>query len=134
REQMTLRPLPRGDEPDLRPQAIDSTLPGRAFTTLRVVGPAGQPNRTWIPLVDGADRLGVVEMVLPAGASAREPPGSEGAKLLASLIGYLVVAKATYGDTIRRTRRSQPMSVGGELLWRALPPLTFASPSFSLAA
>lgn len=134
REQLMLRPLPRADAPHLAMQAIDTTMAGRAFTTLRIVSAAGHPNRTWVPIVDGADRLGVVEVALPADTSAQQPPGSEGAKLVASLIGYLVVAKATYGDTIRRARRSQPMSVGGELLWRALPPLTFASPTFSLAA
>lgn len=134
REQRTLRPLPRADAPDLMPQAIDTTMAGRTFTTLRIGVPAGQPHRTWVPILDGADRLGVVELVRPGGASLQQPPASEGARLLTALIGFLVMVKATYGDAIRRARRSQPMSVGGELLWKALPPLTFANPTFSLAA
>jgi hypothetical protein len=134
REQVALRALPRLGAPDLEPLQIDTTLPGRAFMTLSVLVPPGQPDRIWVPMVDGADRLGVVEFALPEGVSALRQPVRDGARLVAATISYLVVAKSAYGDTIRRARRSQPMSVGGELLWRALPPLTFLTDDFGFAA
>jgi phosphoserine phosphatase RsbU/P len=76
----------------------------------------------------------VIEVILPADAAADDPSVREGAELLASAVGYMLVAKYPYGDTIRRTGRSQAMSTGGELLWRALPPLTCATGDMVLAA
>jgi serine phosphatase RsbU (regulator of sigma subunit) len=35
--------------------------------------------------------------------------------------------KTDCGDTLRRTCRSRPMTTGAELLWRLLPPMTFAT-------
>ncbi len=57
-----------------------------------------------------------------------------GCGLLASLLGHLIVAKVPYGDTISRTRRSQPLSTAAQLLWRLLPPLTFANGRMVISA
>lgn len=134
REQVALRPLPRTGLPTRDPLPVETTVAGRAFSQTEVVVPPNQPDRLWVPILDGSDRLGVVEVVLPAGLSADDPHVREGAERLTSAIGYVLVAKNSYGDTIRRARRSRTMSVGGELLWRALPPLSFSTPWFSLAA
>lgn len=134
REQMALRALPRTGVPPGDPLPIESTVAGRAFMYLEAVVPPGQPDRILIPMVDGADRLGVVEISALEGTTFAHESDRAGADLIASAIGYLVVVKSGYGDTIRRARRSQPMSVGGELLWRALPPLTLRTTDVSLAA
>jgi hypothetical protein len=133
REQLALRALPRSGLPNPAPLLINGTLAGRCFTTQQVVTPPGQPGSLWIPMVDGSDRLGAVEITL-TGHDADQPEVRDGAELLASVTGYVVVAKSSYGDTIRRARRSRPMSTEGELLWRALPPLTFATRQVRLAA
>lgn len=134
REQKALRALPRRHVPTPAPLQISGTVAGRAFMLVRLTVPPDATDRLWVPILDGSDRLGVTEIRLPTGVSAQDPQVQEGAERLTSAIGYVVVAKGAYGDTVRRSRRSQPMAVGGELLWRALPPLTLATPQFSLAA
>jgi hypothetical protein len=134
REQQALRALPRSGQPRSDPLAVDATMAGRAFTTARHVVPPGQPDRLWLLLLDGSERLGVVELGLPDGLRNDDLAVRDGAELLATVIGHLVVAKAVYGDTIRRTRRSRAMSPGGELLWRNLPPLTCATVDVVLTA
>jgi anti-anti-sigma factor len=135
REQLALRALPRTGVAVPDPIPIDTTLVGRAFTTAQLVTPAANgADRLWLPLRNGTDRLGVMEVVLPDSQAADEPPVREGAELLATVVGYLLASKILHGDTIRLTRRSQPMSAGGELLWRALPPLTCATRDVVLAA
>jgi phosphoserine phosphatase RsbU/P len=134
REQQALRALPRNGVPLPDPIPIDTTLPGRTFSTGQIGTSAGPPDRLWLLLLDGSERLGVMEVVLPAGVATDDPSVREGTELLANVVGYLLVSKFLYGDTIRRTRRSQAMSTGGELLWRALPPLTCATNDMMLAA
>jgi phosphoserine phosphatase RsbU/P len=135
REQLALRALPRTGLATPDPIPIDTTLAGRAFTTAHPALPAGgRPDRLWVLLRDGAERLGVMEIALPDELAADDPSVCDGAELLATVVGYLLASKTSYGDTIRRTRRSRPMSTGGELLWRALPPLTCATHDMALAA
>jgi sigma-B regulation protein RsbU (phosphoserine phosphatase) len=134
REQLALRALPRTGMVTPEPIPIDTTLAGRAFTTGQPSAPTGRPDRLWVQMCNGTDRLGVLELALPDDLAADHPAVREGAELLATAVGYLLLSKLSYGDTIRLTRRSQPMSAGGELLWRALPPLTCATADLVLAA
>jgi anti-anti-sigma factor len=134
REQLALRALPRAGVPIPDPIPIDTTLAGRTFTTGAPGASAGRPERLWLLLLDGSERLGVMEVMLPEQLAADDPSVREGAELLAMVVGYLLVSKFSYGDTIRRTRRSHAMSTGGELLWRALPPLTCATSDMVLSA
>lgn len=85
---------------------------------------AGGWRRWWVPMVDGTDRLGLLEIVGPAGAG---PGGREflrHCELLAGLIGHLIATVSQRGDLIERTRRTRPMSTASELLGRLLTPLT----------
>ncbi|HEX6869950.1 MAG TPA: PP2C family protein-serine/threonine phosphatase [Micromonosporaceae bacterium] len=134
REQRGLRTLPEGRRTVQPPVPIDTSLPGRAFMTIQPVAAPGQAHHVWLPLIDGSERLGVLEVSLPPELSADDPALHRGLELLARLIGHLVVAKSSYGDTVRRTRRSQVMSTEGEMLWRMLPPLTFATEQMMLSA
>lgn len=134
REQMTLRALPRVDAAAPEPLPVDSTIAGRAFTTLEIVVPPGQSDRMWLPVVDDAERLGAMELRLPGRLSPDDPDVQAGATVLGLAIGDLLVGKTAYGDTIRRTRRSRPMSTEGEMLWRTLPPLTAVTTDLTVAA
>jgi phosphoserine phosphatase RsbU/P len=130
REQTTLRPL---SEPDAQVAPIEGTLAGRAFMTLATVQSHGNSS-LWTPLVDGSDRLGVVELRLPPAMDATDPGVVSGAADFVRLLGHVLAAKLPYGDELRRVRRSRLMSVTGELLWRMLPPLTFATDNLVLGA
>jgi hypothetical protein len=127
REQEALRALLRPSQTTGDPVAIDTTLAGRAFRRLSIVVSPDDPTHLWLPILDGTERLGVLEVTLPAHLSGDDPPIQDSLRSLSVLIGHLLVAKMAYGDSVRRARRSRTMSVGGELLWRLLPPLTFAT-------
>lgn len=133
REQVALRLLRRTGAPDPAIVTIEGSLGGRSFMTLQVLDSPGTRS-LWVPLVDGSDRLGVVEVRLPPVMDPGDPAVRTGAIEFVALVGHLVIAKTPYGDELRRTRRSQPMSVAGELLWRLVPPLTFVADNLLLSA
>jgi phosphoserine phosphatase RsbU/P len=133
-EQRQLRALAIANEPERPPLAVDTSLAGRAFRTIQVQRAGVHPARLLVPVVDGTERLGVLEVVL---SDELGEPGDEvidGATLIAGMIGHLVAAKRAYGDAIAQSRRSHRMTVAAELLWQLLPPLTFATPEMVLAA
>jgi len=132
-EQRMLRALPGTGEPLREPMSIDGSLAGRAFVTVTPLLAGGKPARIWMPLVDGTERLGVVDVGLPDGLAADSDTIGHITDL-AGLVGHLVVAKKQYGDTLGRGRRSQPMSAAAETLWRLLPPLTFTADRVVLSA
>lgn len=126
-EQCHLRALPDPDHPLPEPLPIDSTLAGHAFTNLEIHLGHGEPPRLWVPVVNGTERLGLLDVRLPPGADPHDRSVHDGCRLIAGLLGHLVTSKSVYGDNLRRAARSQNMAVSAELLWQLLPPLTFAS-------
>ncbi|MGC4896097.1 PP2C family protein-serine/threonine phosphatase [Micromonospora sp. DT31] len=112
-------------------QTIETTLAGRAFTSLDVQRAADNPDRLWVPLLLGCERLGVLEIVSPAaGDAAIDAPAWE----LAVTIAQLLVNRRLYGDVVERMRRRLPMQVAAEIVWGLLPPLTFATDELVVTA
>jgi hypothetical protein len=133
-QQRRLRRLPRDGEPVGEPIDVDGTLPGRVFQTV-VPLPSeggGQP-RLWVPLLDGADRVGVLEVLVDSALELEDPGLRAQCGWLASLVGHLVASMGPYGDGLERARRTSRRSPSAELVWQQLPPLTAASESFVLA-
>nr|BFE59060.1 PP2C family protein-serine/threonine phosphatase [Dactylosporangium thailandense] len=132
-EQRALRPVPRpgaADTEPIEPIPVDSTVPGRVFMTVsREPVPAGdgRPARLWMPVLDGNERLGVLEVVVRGDTGT--DPGDEaflaGCDLFVQLVGHLIATKVPYGDALLKVRRARRMSEASELLWQLLPPLTF---------
>ena len=88
--QVDLLPLAGGHGVPGEPVHIDGTLAGRAYTSGEVVR-AGTPDdeRIWVPVVSGADRLGVLA------AHLGTPPGDDAAlvrdlRVLAAAVGGVV--------------------------------------------
>src|SRR3954464_706880 len=125
-EQATLVPLPGAGVPQRQELAIEATMAGRAFRRVEVVtsSTTGSSYRLWVPLLDGVERLGVVELVLPAEPT---PDLQEGLRALFSLVAELVVTKESYGDVLTRLRRRKAFSLAAEIQWGLLPPLTFGT-------
>jgi hypothetical protein len=126
REQRTLRALPQPPWPAPAPLLIDTTVAGRAF---QLAQPQVQrrTGQLWLPLLDGADRIGVLAVRLPDARATDDPTIREGSRIFAGYVGQLLVRKTGCGDTMRRTCRSRQMTTGAELLWQLLPPMTFAT-------
>lgn len=122
-DHVELRPL-RGGEP----RGIDDSLPGRAFRELEIRATRADGDaRLWVPVVDGAERLGVLEVV--PGEEIDLDDGLLRSQLawLATLLGHLVTATGKHGDGLDSVRRRRPRTASAELVWQLLPPLTAAT-------
>ena len=135
-EQTALIPVPGGPAAGRPVLRVEGTLAGRAFATVAVLeadAPAPGRRRLWLPMVDGTDRIGVVEMTVPA------PRGRVESRLLAyceryvHLTAQVILSKSAYGDVFELVRRRQPMSVAAELQRSLLPPLVFATRNLVVA-
>ncbi len=115
---------PSGEMSD--PYVLEGTLAGRAFTTGELVLADAA---WWLPLVDGAERLGVLELEYIS-----TPPASE--ELLEQVAGLLVlviISVRRYTDVWLRTRRAQPLSAAAEAQWGLLPPLATISTDVAIS-
>ena len=128
-EQVYLVPLPRPGG-TAEPVPIDSTLAGRAFIATAVVTtPVEGGERIWVPLLDGAERLGVLCVtVAEADADAVALTSA-----LASVAALLVVSKNSYTDVQEKSRRTRVPDLAAELQLQLLPPLTLTHPKIAIA-
>ncbi len=133
-EQRALVRLPTAGGHAHAPMRLDSTMAGRAFRTLQIVA-SDRDNRPrlWVPLVDGADRLGVLEARLSSSTELHDPAVRQHCTWLARMLGHLVASMDPYGDDLERPRRNQPLAASAELIWQQLPPLTAGTDTFALA-
>jgi serine phosphatase RsbU (regulator of sigma subunit) len=120
--------------------AVDSTLAGRAYQHVETLvqpleeGPAGLGEvRMWVPVLDGAERLGVLAATLEQEPKADDEV-SRRLSFFAGLVAEVLMTKAAYGDALVRLRRTAPMGLAAEIQWSLLPPLTFADENVSVAA
>ena len=124
--QVELHPLDAGSSETFPVAAVGPT-PGTAYrleSTVRVGTDEGPGTvRSWIPLMDSAERLGVLGITVDA-----ENDDAELWTAFASVIGETMVSKTAYGDRINRTRRPRGVTLAAEMRWALLPPLTFRSP------
>jgi len=133
-EQRVLNPVPPADEPAREAHAVDTTLPGRAFRQVEVLpSEAGSAPRLWLPLLDGVERLGVLEVILDDRADLYDPVLRRQCQWVASLLGHLVVAVDHYGDAMDGVRRQRSRTPAAELIWHLLPSLTAGTDRFVLA-
>jgi serine phosphatase RsbU (regulator of sigma subunit) len=127
-EQSALVPL-RGDHDSaLSRLSVDGSVAGRAFRTVEIldVEAAEGVRRLWLPLLDGVERLGVLEVEL-AGDGPVEDALRAALASLAHLLAELLVSNAAYTDHYEWTRREQPMALAAEMQHTLLPPLTFGT-------
>jgi serine phosphatase RsbU (regulator of sigma subunit) len=116
------------DGPVGEPQLIEGTLAGRALATGTVVASA-ETRTVWVPLTEGAERLGVLELIDLSWSDDVE----RALVPLARVIVLVLVSIRRYTDSVVRSRRSEPLSPAAELQWDLLPPLTFETERFSLS-
>jgi serine phosphatase RsbU (regulator of sigma subunit) len=133
-EQQALVHLPADGQGTDPPHGLDGTLAGRAFRTLRILSSDREERpRLYVPLIDGADRLGVLEARLGEPADLHDPGLREQLTWISSMLGHLIASMGGYGDELERPRRNRPLTPAAELIWQQLPPLTAATDCFVLA-
>ncbi|TDV48725.1 PP2C family protein-serine/threonine phosphatase [Actinophytocola oryzae] len=110
---------------DAAPLGVDTTLAGRAFRQVRTLPSAAADRpRLWVPLLDGVERLGVLEVEVPDVADLHDPDLLVQCRRISMLLGHLVVLTSQYGDALDLVRLRRPRTAAGELIWSLLPPLT----------
>lgn len=127
-EQQMLTPLPVAAGPPRTNVSVDASLAGRAFQRIEVyeLEADASSRRVWLPLLDGVERLGVLEVVVPS-AEPLEEELREAFASVAHLVAELLVSNGQYTDTYEWVRRRQPMTLPAEMQHRLHPPLTFGT-------
>ncbi|MFC8045788.1 PP2C family protein-serine/threonine phosphatase [Nocardia sp. NPDC057353] len=120
-EQRALRPAGRPGAPALD---LDTTTAGRAFREVAALSSTEQAPTLWMPLLDGIERLGVLEIGVPEPEDLRDPGLRAHCRWVSRLLGHLVTITTHYGDGLDRARLTRPRTVPAELLWSLLPPRT----------
>lgn len=130
--QTRLLPLPYPGMSPRVPLGVESTLAGRAYRTGTVHVADGDPGsrRLWLPLVEGAERIGVLEVTVP---TAEADAVAAGVEHFADTVATLLVTRWAYGDVFELVRRVRPMRLPAEIQWRLLPPTTVSTERVSLA-
>ncbi|MGK5630274.1 PP2C family protein-serine/threonine phosphatase [Streptomyces sp. URMC 123] len=120
-QQRDLVPLGEGE----RSLAVDSSLAGWAYRTLSVRveenGAAGLA--VWFPLVDGAERLGVLGVWTETLSATR----LRRCRMLASLTAMVITSKRAHSDSFARLTRTESMRLPAEMLRAFLPPRTIGN-------
>lgn len=130
--QTRLLPLPYPGMPQRVPLGVEGTLAGRTYRTGLAHSGEGSPGtrRLWLPLTEGTERLGVLEVTAPAAEADSVGPGMEH---FADVVSALLVTRWAYGDVFELVRRVRPMRLPAEIQWRLLPPTTVCTDRVSLA-
>ncbi|MFI2188708.1 PP2C family protein-serine/threonine phosphatase [Streptomyces sioyaensis] len=119
-QQWLLVPL---DE-SLEPLQVEGSQAGWAYRTVspRVTDDDGGVI-VWVPLIDGAERLGV----LAVRTATLDGPRMRRSRMLADLLAMVVTSKRAYSDWIAARTRTATMQLPAEMLRAFLPPRTIGS-------
>ena len=107
---------------------IEGTVLGRVFADSEMVVSGEGPTVLRLPLIDGSERIGVLELDFDVWDGV---PG-----VLAPVVVVLVsllVAKNRYTDAWVRCRRAQRLTAAAEVQWDLLPPLAASAADIAVA-
>ncbi|MFJ5967437.1 PP2C family protein-serine/threonine phosphatase [Streptomyces sp. NPDC093060] len=126
-QQRLLVPLPRSPGTSgggtVEPIPIEGTVAGWAYRKESVrLSRHGVPT-LWLPLVDGVERIGVLQ-VTAGRLTARLLHHAE---ILASVAAVIVVGKSGFSDLYALTTRQRSMTTAAEMVWAFLPPRTLGT-------
>lgn len=111
--------------------SVDEGLPGRAFRRQEVLAaPGGDQHRVYLPVTIRADRLGVLDVVLP---SAPSPDVLTKLRHAATALAYVIAAARPYTDVFERVRRYKRLELAAEIQWGLLPALAYEGDELVLA-
>ena len=103
---------------------LDGTIAGRAFASGVAVVHGDRPLSVWVPLSEGSERIGLIELVFDE-PSSWDVASTEVDAVTRSLV-LLIVSGRRYTDVMLQARRAQPLSNAAEAQWDLLPPLSYS--------
>jgi len=110
---------------------IDGSAAGEAFLTQDPVEEDdGGGLRLYLPITVRAERLGVLDVLLPETPSARL---REELQRAAIVIGYVIGTARRYTDLFERVRRRRDLILAAEIQWELLPVLAYEADEVSVA-
>ncbi|MGW1805801.1 PP2C family protein-serine/threonine phosphatase [Streptomyces sp. NPDC002078] len=108
----------------LEPLSVADSSAGWAYRTLSPrVADSDDGVIIWMPLVDGAERLGVLAVRTDSPDEAR----MRRSRMLAHLLAMLITSKRAYSDWLAARIRTATMGLPAEMLRAFLPPRTIGS-------
>ncbi|MCW2571838.1 MAG: protein serine/threonine phosphatase [Frankiales bacterium] len=127
-EQLGLVPVHASGSKPRDVQSVEGSVAGRVFQRVEPhdVAAAADERRVWLPLLDGVERLGALELVLPGTEPLADAVLRELSQF-AHLVAELILSNSQYTDTFEWVRRRAPMSLPAEMQHGLLPPLTFGT-------
>ncbi|MET9348524.1 PP2C family protein-serine/threonine phosphatase [Streptomyces termitum] len=131
----SLRPVEPVQSPTRAPHgAVDAGPAGHVLRTQQpyLFRDGGPTVTVCLPVTVRGDRFGVLVLALPADRTA--PPAVESLARVAETLGHALRVADRHTDLYRRTRRTRPLSVAGEMQWDALPGRGCTGPAFDLHA
>jgi serine phosphatase RsbU (regulator of sigma subunit) len=131
-EERTLEPVPDAvPSPNLGAQRIEGSAAGRAYRegTVVEVAMADGGVALYFPITQRAERIGVLEVQLPAATAQVRAQLSEVARVLA----YMVSAARRYTDQFERIRRRRDLQLAAEMQWELLPVLAYGCAEYDIA-
>jgi hypothetical protein len=133
-DQVELVPLPVPHDLARQPLRVDGTIAGRAFRDITRVEASNTMDGTtvWMPMLDGTERLGVVEFMFGPDIDVTDALRTACSDL-AGLLAEVLLTRMPYGDVISKSRRRHPFTLSAELQWGQLPPLTFVTPEIAIS-
>jgi serine phosphatase RsbU (regulator of sigma subunit) len=132
-EQRALRLIPRAGRPAGEPVPLEELPLGQAFCLVQTV-PLDDGRGWWVPVVNGTDRIGVMDFSFAADVDAGDETLRKRCEAMAGLVGHLITVTEPKGDFLLQARRARPMSSGAELVSQMLPPLTVSCDRLVLSA
>jgi serine/threonine protein phosphatase PrpC len=132
-EQEQLISVELGADGERESLSVTGTVAGRAYSTISMItasDPASGTEQLWVPLLDGTERLGVMEMNFQ---SAPDEALQALCERYAHLVAMLVMSKGHYSDLFEFARRREPMTIASELVQSVAPPLVFATEGLTVA-
>ena len=103
---------------------LDGTFAGRAFASGARVVHGDRPATVWVPLSEGSERIGLLELTFDEAASW-EAASADVADVVRTLM-LVIVSGGRYTDVFPQARRAEPLSDAAEAQWELLPPLSYA--------
>ncbi|GAA3308933.1 PP2C family protein-serine/threonine phosphatase [Streptomyces cinereospinus] len=104
---------------------VDDSLAGWSYRTqsLQVEQSETGGMTAWLPLLDGAERLGVLAVHCPV----LSPVSLRRSRALATLLAMMITSKRAYTESFVRRTRTAPMQLPAEMLRAFLPPRTIGT-------